>query len=83
MIGLLIVAHDLVKAISKQIPTMNFILAKPYNNNKIKIAFIFATYRYFFSLYKKNDGYKLGCSRLPGVRHVISIFCHPLAALYV
>ena len=39
IIGLLIVAHDFKKYISKRVPTIDFTLTKIYNNNKIKIAF--------------------------------------------
>jgi hypothetical protein len=34
-VELLIAAHDFLKKISKRILTVNFTLAKPYNNNKI------------------------------------------------
>ncbi len=49
MIGLLIVAHDFLdKYISKQILIVNFILTKPYNNNRIKIVFTRCNARVFF-----------------------------------
>ena len=42
-IRLILAVHQISRRISK----VNFILAKPYNNNKIKIAFIHCNARAF------------------------------------
>ena len=44
MIGLLIVAYDFFK----RIPTVNIILTKPYNNNKIEMIFTCCNAPVFF-----------------------------------
>ena len=49
MIELLIAVHDFLENnISKQILTVNFTLTRPYNNNKIKIAFTLCNDGQFF-----------------------------------
>ena len=49
---ILIVTHNFFKKyIFKQIPTLNFTLTRPYNNNKIKIDFSRCNAHTFFLVY--------------------------------
>ena len=81
MIGIIIADHDFLENnISKRILKVNFTLTKPYNNNKIKIAFTRCIAQAFFASCKKKQTWHyqplhvLGFVRSREIEEIVSRF---------